>query len=113
MVDGQAQRITIYNDGAYKSAGSMSMSNLSEGMMIGNDSELNDWSMDGKLDEIRCSRYALNQVDSILLREPKSRSRPCSNSANLQGPPYFGDVSDVYGKKGKLARLQSADLRYG
>ena len=28
---------------------------LSEGMMIGNDAELNDWGMDGKLDELRFS----------------------------------------------------------
>ena len=47
------------------------------------------------------SRDAFGRVDSFLLRKSKSRSRPVQ--FDISRPPYFGSVSDVYGKKGKLA----------
>ena len=35
----------------------------------------------------------------------KRRIRDVFDFGPLQGPPYFGDVADVYGKKGNLMRF--------
>ena len=103
VVNGQDKRITFYNDGAYKSSGGMSApGSLSEGMMIGNDSELNDWGMDGKLDEIRFSPVMRSAEWIRFSYENQKAGADLFEFDNFQGPPYFGDVSDVYGKKGKL-----------
>ena len=103
VVNGQDKRITFYNDGAYKSSGGMSApGSLSEGMMIGNDSELNDWGMDGKLDEIRFSPVMRSAEWIRFSYENQKAGADLFEFDNFQGPPYFGDAIGRYGKKGKL-----------
>ena len=53
VVNGKDQTITTFNGGVQLETRAMSApGDLSEGMMIGNDAELNDHGMDGKMDEI-------------------------------------------------------------
>ena len=96
VANGQAKTITFYNDGAYKSSGSMSApGDRSEGMMIGNDSELNDWGMDGKLDEVRFSPVMRSEEWVRFSYENQKAGADMFEFDNFQGPPYFGDVSDT------------------
>ena len=73
---------------------------LSEGMMIGNDAELNDHGMDGKMDEIRFSPEMRSAEWVRFSYENQKADSDVFDFGPLQGPPYFGDVADVYGKKG-------------
>ena len=78
---------------------------LSEGMMIGNDAELNADGMDGKLDEIRFSPVVRSAEWVRYSYENQKADSDVFDFGPLQGPPYFGDVADVYGKKGTLMRF--------
>jgi hypothetical protein len=106
VVDGGKQRIYVYNKGVAKSNAAMSApGNLSEGMMIGNDAELNADGMDGKLDEIRFSPQVRPAEWVRFSYENQKADSDVFNFGPLQGPPYFGEVADVYGKKGTLMRF--------
>jgi hypothetical protein len=106
VVDGGKQRIYVYNKGVAKSNAAMSApGNLSEGMMIGNDAELNSDGMDGKLDEIRFSPQVRPAEWVRFSYENQKADSDVFDFAPLQGPPYFGEVADVYGKKGTLMRF--------
>ena len=72
---------------------------LSEGMMIGNDAELNDWGMDGKMDEIRFSPEMRSAEWVSFSYENQKPDADIFTFGNLQGPPYFGDVADAFMEK--------------
>ena len=55
MVEPKGSMFTIRVAFKSNAANMSTPGDLSEGMMIGNDAELNDWGMDGKMDEIRFS----------------------------------------------------------
>ena len=76
---------------------------LSEGMMISNDAELNDWYgwKNGRnpfSPELRSAEWSASH-------ENQKADADVFDFGVLQGPPYFGDVADVYGKKGDLMRF--------
>ena len=88
VVNGATQRLTIYNKGAYKNATNMSTpGDLSEGMMIGNDAELNSDGMDGKMDEIRFSPQMRSAEWVRYSYENQKADADIFDFGPLQGPP--------------------------
>ena len=103
VFDGAAGKIHGYNDGVLKFSSNMSAArrHIQRFRRSAHQVDFNDQTWDGKIDELRIAPVNRSAEWIKYAYENQKFDADLFGFGDVAGPPFFGDVAAVYGKKGK------------